>query len=349
MNKFVRSLITEWRRLDLPTAQATVVIAVSGGADSVSLVLAIYELLQLKKLDLRIIAAHFNHKLRGGESDQDEQFVRQITSDRRIELAVGHAQPIPDNNVEQNARTARYAFLKHTAENVGAFAILTGHTVNDQAETFLMNLIRGSGPTGLCGMKAIRPIDNDPPRLADGCERPAVQEPADGPTLFPTSILLVRPLVTWAKREDTEGYCESINVEYRYDTMNEDTAFRRVRIRKILLPLLEDFNPKIVETLANTASLMQGLSINDPRIRSPGSSELKVADLKDRESGEANEIIRSWLGQQRGTLRQLELKHIDAVKGLARSTKSGRTAELPGGRVIKSGGKLVYKENKVEN
>jgi tRNA(Ile)-lysidine synthase len=348
VNKFVRGLITEWRRLELPVTDATVVVAVSGGADSVSLLLAIYELQQVKKLDLRVVAAHFNHKLRGGESDADEEFVRLLTSKRRIEFAVGHSQPMPNSNVEQNARNARYAFLRRTAENVGAFAILTGHTVNDQAETFLMNLIRGSGPKGLCGMKAIRPIDDEPPRLADGCEVPDVDE-VDGPTLFPTSILIVRPLVMWAKRADTEGYCESIDIEYRYDTMNEDTAYRRVRIRKILLPLLEDFNPRIVETLANTASLMQGLSQQDDGIQLTQPSELRVADLKGMQSPQANKIIRAWLGVQRGTLRQLELKHIDAVESLARSSKSGRIAELPGGRVIKTGGKLVYKENKVEN
>jgi tRNA(Ile)-lysidine synthase len=349
MNGFVRSLITEWRRLEMPVSDATVVIAVSGGADSVSLLLAMHELQQLGKLDLRFVAAHFNHKLRQSESDADEQFVRELTSGLHIEFAVGHAQPLPDNNLEQNARIARYAFLKRTAESVGAFGILTGHTMNDQAETFLMNLIRGSGPQGLCGMKSIRPIDDQPPRPADGCEVTDEEDPETVPKLFPTSTLLIRPLLTWAKRPDTEGYCASINVEYRYDTMNEDTAFRRVRIRKILLPLLEDFNPKIVETLVNTATLMQSLSPADNGIRSQQTDELRLADLKDVESNQVNKIIRSWLGQHRGTTRQLELKHIEAIQRLMRSTKSGREAEIPGGRVIKTGGKLVYKENKVEN
>ena len=348
MNKFLRGLITEWRRLELPTGEATVVVGVSGGADSVSLLIAIDELRQAGKLDIRMVAAHFNHRLRGDESDADEQFVRQLTSDRGIELAVGHAPPLDRANLEQGARTARYSFLKSTAENVDAFAILTGHTVNDQAETFLMNLIRGSGPQGLCGIKPIRPIDDRPPREADGCEVNPDEAHGEGPTLFPTSILLVRPLVTWAKRLDTEGYCEEMGVEYRYDTMNEDTAYRRVRIRKILLPLLEDFNPRIVETLASTASLMQNLSPPD-EVQAPAGPELKLTDLRELAAGEETELIRTWLGRQRGTLRQLELKHIVAVERLGRSPKSGRVAELPGGRVIKTGGKLVYKENKVDN
>jgi tRNA(Ile)-lysidine synthase len=303
------------------------------------------ELQQLNKLDLRLVAAHFNHNLRQGESDADEQYVRELTSERRIEFAVGHAQPLPDNDLEQNARIARYAFLKRTAESVGAFGILTGHTMNDQAETFLMNLIRGSGPQGLCGMKSIRPIDDQPPRPADGCEVTGEEHTETGPKLFPTSTMLIRPLLTWAKRPDTEGYCSSVNVAYRYDTMNEDTAFRRVRIRKILLPLLEDFNPKIVETLVNTASLMQSLSPTEKGIRPAQTDELRLSDLKNMESDEIKHIIRSWLAQHRGTTRQLELKHIDAIQRLVMSTKSGRKAELPGGRVIKSGGKLVYKEN----
>jgi hypothetical protein len=111
------------------------------------------------------------------------------------------------------------------------------------------------------------------------------------------------------------------------------------------LPLLEDFNPKIVETLVNTASLMQSLSPTEKGIRPAQTDELRLTDRNDMESDERIHIIRSWLAQHRGTTRQLELKHIDAIQRLVMSTKSGRKAELPGGRVIKSGGKLVYKEN----
>ena len=163
MHSFVRNLITEWRRLKLPTSD-TVVIGVSGGADSVSLLLAMDELRELKKLDLRLVAAHFNHHLRDGESDADEEFVRQVTSERKIEFAVGHAESghnLTGGDIEQKARVARYAFLSETAERVDAFAVLTGHTMNDQAETFLINLLRGSGPQGLCGMKPVRALDEE--------------------------------------------------------------------------------------------------------------------------------------------------------------------------------------------
>ncbi|MFL6373197.1 MAG: tRNA lysidine(34) synthetase TilS [Pyrinomonadaceae bacterium] len=356
MQDFVRKLITEWRRLELPTS-GTVVIGVSGGADSVSLLLAMHELRELKKLDLRLVAAHYNHRLRGGESDADEEFVRHLTTDRNIEFAVGHADPLGDSDIEQKARVARYAFLSKTAENLNAFAVLTGHTVNDQAETFLINLLRGSGPTGLCGMKPVRPLEEEKRRrgndaLKSECETAAdpepVQEDGHSPLLpFSSSaLLLVRPLLTWAKRIHTEGYCRERGVEYRYDTMNEDTAFKRVRIRKILLPLLADFNPNIVETLARTASLMQ--QIPNPKVDRDEDS-LEVTELRAMSPEAIKSKIRLWLEHKRGSTRSLSLKHIEAVERLARSEKSGRIAELPGKTaVIRSNGQLTYRENNVD-
>lgn len=325
MHGFTRNLITEWRRLGLPFGDETVVVAVSGGADSLSLLLGMQELRQREKLAVRLVAAHFNHGIRDGESDADEDFVRKLAIERKIELAVGHGKVSREGNLEQNARLARYEFLKTTAENLNAHCVLTGHTINDQAETFLLNLIRGSGPDGLSGMTAVRNLGSE------------------------TATLLVRPMLTWAKRSDTEGYCHDLGVEYRYDTMNEDTAFKRVRIRKILLPLLEDFNPHIIETLANTAALMQQL----PKSTEQGNrlelgDELLLGDLKHLSEADLKGLIRDWLGRHRGSTRQLALKHIEAVARLIVSTKSGRNVELPGGQVIKTGGRLVYKENKVE-
>ncbi len=343
MHKFVRNLVTEWRRLKLPVEGATIVVAVSGGADSVSLLVAMDELRRLGKLDLRLVAAHFNHTLRDGESDADQEYVRKVTAERGLEFATERWSPVREGNLEQNGRNARYEFLAKVAANLKAHAVITGHTVNDQAETFLMNLIRGSGPEGLCGMKPVRPMNDDAPSAADGCD--TTDGDAD-PLLFPISRLLVRPLLTWAKRIDTEGFCHDIGVGYRYDTMNEDTAFKRVRIRKILLPLLEDMNPKIIETLANTATLMQ--KTTEVHFREhvvPFDNELKLSGLIELDETQRGAAIRSWLGRHRGTMRQLELKHIIAIERLVSSTKSGRTVELPGGSVVKSGGKLVYKEN----
>ena len=349
MHNFVRNLITEWRRLDLPIEGGVVVVGVSGGADSVSLLLALHKLRETEKLNLRIVAGHFNHRLRHQESDADEEFVRRLTSEHRIEFAVGQAETLGKGNLEQNARDLRYSFLTQTANNLNAFAVLTGHTINDQAETFLINLIRGSGPEGLAGMRPVRSFEFQV-SSSESPEANSELESRNSELGTRNPPLLVRPLLAWAKRRDTEEYCDARGVDYRYDTMNEDTAFQRVRIRKILLPLLEDFNPKIIETLSNTAGLMQKLAGSASfRNQLDAPDEMSLGDLIGLTEAELYEAIRSWLRTKRGTTRRLQLKHIEAIERLIRSKRSGRVAELPGGRVVKTAGKLVYEDNKVEN
>ena len=149
MHSFVRNLITEWRRLGLPFEGETVIVAVSGGADSVSLLLAIADLGRRKKIDHRIVAAHCNHGLRGVESDADQELVRVLAEKLGIDFVSEYIKISKKGNLEQNARDARYAILRKIADDEKAFAVLTGHTINDQAETFLLNLIRGSGTDGL--------------------------------------------------------------------------------------------------------------------------------------------------------------------------------------------------------
>ncbi len=345
MHQFVRNFITEWRRLELPFKDETVVAAVSGGADSVSLLLALDDLVRRKKLGIRLIAAHFNHKLRGEESEMDEEFVRGLTGDRKIEFVMGAAKMPEVGNLEQHARLARYKFLSETAANLRANLIVTGHTINDQAETFLLNMIRGSGIDGLSGMRPVRDMDAE--TLSDD------QNDRDkAPELLPfapNKMLLVRPMLGWAKRKDTEGFCVDQGVIYRYDTMNEDTAFKRVRIRKILMPLLEDMNPKIIETLANTAELMQHACDQQKSVATEPGEKLTLADLLSLTQPELYDRLRVWLARHRGTKRQLQLIHIKAIERLITSAKSGRIAELPdGGRVVRSGGYLAFENNRVE-
>jgi tRNA(Ile)-lysidine synthase len=332
MHDFVRNLLTEWRKLGLPFEDATFVTAISGGADSVSLLLALYELRKLKKLNLRFVVAHYNHDLRGEESEKDEHFVKNLAGEFGFELALGRGKISHEGNLEQNARLARYAFLTQTAENLHAQYILTAHTLNDQAETFLMNLIRGSGLDGLGGMKAKRILESE--------------------------ILLVRPLLNWSKREDTENFCRLNEIEFRYDTMNEDLAFKRVRIRKVLLPLLEDFNPKIVETLAKTAALLREESemlktsaMNESDIiRLTQSAEINLRDLKELSKHNLYLVLREWLKTNRGDLRSLDTKHLEAIESLIFSTKSGKTVELPNREsVIKQDGRLTFRQENIKN
>jgi tRNA(Ile)-lysidine synthase len=349
VHSFVRNLITEWRRLGLPFSGETVLVAVSGGADSVSLLLAIDDLKKRGKLDLRVVAAHFDHKLRPETSGHDLDHVRELTISRHIELAAGEWKRTTTGNLEQDARRARYDFLQKTAENVKARFILTGHTMNDQAETVLMNLIRGSGIDGLGGMRPIRQTQ------AESEDRVLESGSVELTLPFPTPAApIVRPMLSWAKRRDTEGFCRENEVEFSLDPMNEDMTFRRVWIRKVLLPMLEEVNPKIVDSLCRTAELLQtkaelsasaggeisgekqsSIDLNRPSI--------PLKELKKLETAELRDSLRAWIKANRGNLRGLQLKHIESIERLIHSRKSGKNAELPGkAMVVKEGGQLVY-------
>ncbi|MGB7070145.1 MAG: tRNA lysidine(34) synthetase TilS [Pyrinomonadaceae bacterium] len=346
MDSFVRNLLTEWRRLDLPFSDATVVAAVSGGADSVSLLLALHDLTERKKLKLRIVAAHFDHRLRPN-SGSDVEFVRSLANKLTIELSLGNGDIPKIGNIEQNAREARYTFLRQTAESVGAFGVLTAHTVNDQTETFLMNLLRGSGPGGLGGMRTIRELEkvwNEKAFEPDPARPPSPSLP-----FSESNILLIRPLLRWAKRSETENFCRIKSIEYRYDTMNEDLAFTRVRIRKILIPMLESFNPGIIESLARTASLMQAITdFQGSDMGLANRSELPVKQLLPMQTAELFDVLRKWLEKRRGSLRSVDQKHIEAVGRLVTSRKSGKTVEIPGGGIVtKTGGFIEFEVIKV--
>jgi tRNA(Ile)-lysidine synthase len=333
VHKFVRNLITEWRRLDLPIAGERVIVAVSGGADSTALLLALSDLRKRKKLDFEFVVAHFNHKLRGSESDDDELFVKELAAEERFQFIGGAGSLKGDADLEQRARIQRYAFLQRVAEERNAALVLTGHTLNDQAETFLLNLIRGSGLDGLSAMPTIRTISEG------------------------SNIKLVRSLLRWAKREATEQFCRDNNsgfrvnrMDFRLDPMNYDPRFARVVIRKSILLSLAALNPKIVETLARTADLLTfSTQKNDHPATGGPSSDLKLTDLRKLNENEFYTDIRNWLREQRGGLRGITRKHIEAVFRLVKSPKSGRLVELPGGAaVVKSGGRLAFRHNKLE-
>ena len=340
MHKFTRRLLTEWRRLGLPFENETFIAAVSGGADSCALALALYDLTRRRKLRNNFIIAHFNHKLRGQESEGDEQFVKDLAEKLEIEFFSGNPNSefrITETNLEQAARNARYAFLQKSGEKCGAFAVLTAHTLNDQAETFLLNLIRGSGLEGLGAMKPKRSFESK------------VQNSK-------SKVFLIRPLLTWARREETEDFCRENKIEFRTDAMNEDSSFSRVRVRKELLPLLCEFNPKIVESLAQTAFLLNEdfaelESSAAERAKDFGldKAEVPLKELKKLSVSMRRQVLRNWLRTRRSDLRRLESKHFEAIENLIFSRKSGKTIELPGGETVeKSGGKLFFQKLKVE-
>ena len=214
----------------------TMVVAVSGGPDSICLLDALSRLLRPSQARSARFAgllhvAHLHHGLRGRAADQDAAFVERLARAYGWPVTVGRVDvrrrvAASKRSVQETAREARYQFLRTVAEQAGAAWIAVGHTANDQAETLLMRLLRGAGPDGLAAMPLVR----------------------EGRIIRPLLRLTRAQLLDYARRRE---------LRYRQDRSNRDRHYLRTRIRLDLLPrLARDYNPAIVSGLANTAKLM---------------------------------------------------------------------------------------------
>jgi tRNA(Ile)-lysidine synthase len=337
LNQFSRLLLVEWRRLKLPISDETIIVGVSGGADSTALLLALDELKSAHKIGVNICVAHLDHKLRK-TSARDARWVASLAAKLGYECVVGRAKVaelarVNNDNLEQAARRARYAFLERTAKRKSAKFVLTGHTMDDQAETVLLRLMRGSAGVGLGGMDAVRSLSSKP------------------------AIKLVRPLL-WARRIETESYCRLRRTEFLVDEMNSDLGFSRVRVREQLLPLMQSFNNRIVEAISRTATQLREdravLSTNSddllrraslPAVESDDESvvpALNVKLLANEPPALRRRALREWLAQARGGTRRLAMVHLLAVEKLLEGNAGGRTVELPGG------GRVKRRQNRLE-
>ncbi|PYS96326.1 MAG: tRNA lysidine(34) synthetase TilS, partial [Acidobacteria bacterium] len=163
-SRFARRLLTEWRRRGWPARGERVVVAVSGGADSTALMLALEELLRAGRLAVEVTAAHLDHGLRGERGAGDARWVEEHARALGFEVVTGRAEVgararAERDNLEQSARRARYEFLSQVARERGASAVLVAHTLDDQAETVLLRLLRGSGAGGAGGMRVERALE----------------------------------------------------------------------------------------------------------------------------------------------------------------------------------------------
>lgn len=212
-------------------------VAVSGGADSVALLLTLHAANTAKhdSLGVGLSAAHVHHGIRPGEADTDQQFVEALCARLDVPLHL-HRANIPERvaqtgeTIEEAARNVRYDFFASLIAAGDADSVLTAHTLDDQAETVLMKLLRGAWTEGL---SAIHPVV-----LVPGAH--------------PGKIL--RPLLS-TRRAEIEAYLKQINQPWREDSTNADTAYTRNRIRHELLPQLREYNPSLDQTLANLAEL----------------------------------------------------------------------------------------------
>jgi tRNA(Ile)-lysidine synthase len=329
LNQLPRRLLAEWRKLKLPFSDETVIVAVSGGADSTALLLALHELRSAHKLSVTICVAHLDHRLRKS-SAKDAKWVAGLAEKLGYPCVVGRSKVAEiarsnSDNLEQAAREARYEFLERTAKRKGAKYVLTGHTMDDQAETVLMRFMRGSASSGLGGMELLRPIGKK------------------------SSIKLVRPLLL-ARRSETENYCRLRKTEFLSDEMNDDQKFARVKVRQQLLPLMQSFNNRIVEAISRTAAQLREdsdvlVNNSDALLKEAAvldhlddETETPVLDVKVLAAAPAalrRRALRQWISEARGSSRRLEMVHMLAVEKLLEGTAGGRVAELPGGSRVR--------------
>lgn len=290
----------------------TLVVALSGGADST---LLLDLLTRLPDYNLRLVAAHLNHCLRGAESDADEEFCRGTAArygipfeSRRVDIRMAAADS--RLNLEDAGRRARIEFLDEIRGMYGAAAVLLAHHADDQAETVLMRLLRGSGVTGLSGMTYRNPRG------------------------------YVRPLLD-ITRFEIERYLRRCGLAWREDASNTDTAYLRNRIRHELLPLLEGYNPAIRSSLAATASVLAGdeallselteAAFADTCRMGEGRCVCGIGHLRTLNPALRRRVLRHSFKQLAGTLEGVSLRHIEAICDLVDSVRPNSRLALPQG------------------
>lgn len=294
--------------------QGRVLVALSGGPDSVALLRALTLTLQPQNVQ----AAHLNHLLRGEESDGDEQFVRELCESLRVTLhcerldVSSHALS-ESENLEKAARELRYGWLARVAGEAGVPCVITGHSADDQAETLLHRLMRGAGLKGLRGIAPRRV-------LAPGVE-------------------LARPMLE-ATRTEVLDFLQQLGQAHRLDRTNLDTGRTRSRIRHELLPMLaRDFNPEIVSVLCRLAAQAEEAfqEVEEQacelraRVERPRAGNLLIFDRAGLSAAPPNavrELFRSIWDREGWPQSDMNAEHWDRLARLARGEL--RAVDLPG-------------------
>jgi tRNA(Ile)-lysidine synthase len=338
-NHIEQRVLAAIRRHQMLRAGDAAGIAVSGGADSVGLLRIMKEL--RAKLGIRLLAVHFNHQLRGGESDGDERFVAELAEKQNIEFVVGTEDVAAwarknSCNLEDAARKCRYAFFSELIRDGRITCVCVGHTADDQAETVLAKMIRGTGPAGLGG-------------------------------IYPVTEFATRPLIE-IRREELREFLLSEGQDWREDSTNRDEWRLRARIRARLLPQLErDFQPAIVSHLSNLSGLARDdeefwnalveqrfsalVSKQKEAFRIAIGDLLKPLDLSARGEGNSSpmaalttRLIRRILQELKGDRAGFTSRHVEDILHLATVSTSGHQIQLPGGIIVeRSFGDLLFR------
>lgn len=303
-----------------------VLVCVSGGPDSIFLLNALDHL--KKELGLTLVVANLDHGVRGTLSRKDSDFVRGICSD--LGLICFHKRLKPGRRInkklsrEENLREARYNFFKDAAAELGANVMATGHTLDDNAETILMRIIRGSSAKGLAGIPPVRSN---------------------------RSQKLIRPLIEIEKQEVLD-FLKKEDIDYRIDHTNKDEAFLRNRIRKKLFPCLASYNPNVKFALINMAeSLREDLEFMEEQrrlkkeiIKGRKPIYINLKDLVVQPRALQREIIKDALERSGANIKKLTYRHWKEVSNLLRFKRKGKALDMPGDiRIVREESRVVFK------
>ena len=306
----------------LVSTPSCLLVAVSGGPDSVCLLHILAELRE--KLGITLHIAHLNHKLRGAESEADARYVSElahrlgipVTTEERDVKAHQARQHI---SLEEAAREVRYTFLSQVAQAIRAEEAAAGHTADDHTETILMHLVRGTGIKGLQGLK------------------PRTQWQLAG-----NSVTIVRPLLQ-ISREETAEYCRQHHLAPRIDTSNLSLSPLRNRIRHQLLPLLKSYNPQVAEALQRTARIAgDDLGFIDQQClqlwAEIAQKQGNVIIIDKQRLLKSPSVLRRYLLRMSieklvGNIKDIEMRHIEDIMSIL-TKPAGKRLDLPGGLIF---------------
>ncbi len=287
-----------------------VAVAVSGGADSVALLLLLLEL--RSELGIVLSVAHVNHRLRGAESDKDEQFVAKLAAKQGLEFETRMAFVERQGaGIESAARQLRYEYFQELARAGRAIKIATAHTLDDQAETVLLRMFRGTGIRGLAGIL---------PRLRLESEGRACGE-------------VVRPLLGF-RRTELREYLRARGQDWREDSSNQDMTFLRNRARQRLMPvIIEEFGGAAIEHMAELAEIARAEEEQWTELAAAHSSlgavsTIRVEQLLELPLAAARRTVRAWI-ERNAPETSISFRLIEEILDLARGA-AGRKLELPG-------------------
>jgi tRNA(Ile)-lysidine synthase len=335
----------ERHRLILP--EEIIVIGVSGGADSVCLlhILATHG----QKLGAELHIAHLNHLLRGAESEADAKYVSSLANSLGIPVTIDKqnvaAYRIERNcSIEQAAREVRYTFFGRVAKVIGANRIAVGHTMDDNVETILMHILRGTGINGLCGLAPRSPLAYDRQEMSLPANTASTLKGQQG------DLSVIRPLLH-ATREEVAVYCQEQQLDPLIDSSNFSPSFFRNRLRLQLLPLLRQYNPGIDQALLRLADIAKEDNAfieqhaselwNDVARQEHNAVHLNRKQLTNLPIALQRQLLRAAVARVIGDTQDIEASHIEAAVSLI-GKPTGKRIHLPHGLTCHGGyGEIV--------